>query len=107
MPKRSINDTVVLAAAGVYVPASRVSESSERDITPRRARGSGGRRQSARPRVRPARLPPLSLEETVERARGCYDEMSRRRTTRHFSREAVPREAIEYAIRTAGTAVWK
>jgi nitroreductase len=30
--------------------------------------------------------------------------METRRTTRHFSTEPVPREAIEYAIRTAGTA---
>lgn len=30
--------------------------------------------------------------------------MSRRRTTRHFSTEPVPREMIEWAIRTAGTA---
>lgn len=29
--------------------------------------------------------------------------MQRRRTTRHFSTEAVPRELIEYAVRTAGT----
>lgn len=30
--------------------------------------------------------------------------MSARRTTRHFSSDPVPREAIEFAIRTAGTA---
>jgi nitroreductase len=30
--------------------------------------------------------------------------MSRRRTTRHFATDPVPREAIELAIRTAGTA---
>lgn len=39
-----------------------------------------------------------------ERARDFYAEMDRRRTTRHFSRDAVPRELIELAIRTAGTA---
>jgi iodotyrosine deiodinase len=44
------------------------------------------------------------LAETLERARNFYAEMNRRRTTRHFSTEAVPREAIELAIRTAGTA---
>jgi nitroreductase len=44
------------------------------------------------------------LAETLERARDFYAAMSRRRTTRHFSTEAVPREAIELAIRTAGTA---
>jgi nitroreductase len=47
------------------------------------------------------RIPP---EETLARARAFYAEMNRRRTTRHFSGEPVPREAIEYAIRTAGTA---
>ena len=30
--------------------------------------------------------------------------MNRRRTTRHFSTEPVPHDAIEFAIRTAGTA---
>jgi nitroreductase len=44
------------------------------------------------------------LEETLARARGMFEEMNRRRTTRHFSRDPVPREAIEGAIRTAGTA---
>ena len=46
----------------------------------------------------------LPLGETLERAYAWYAEMNRRRTTRHFSPEPVPREAIEYAIRTAGTA---
>ena len=45
-----------------------------------------------------------SLEETLESARATYNEMQQRRTTRHFSTDTVPREAIEYAIRTAGTA---
>jgi iodotyrosine deiodinase len=45
-----------------------------------------------------------SSGETLERARDFYAEMNRRRTTRHFSTEPVPREAIELAIRTAGTA---
>ena len=40
----------------------------------------------------------------LEQARSTFEEMNRRRTTRHFSTDAVPREAIEYAIRTAGTA---
>jgi iodotyrosine deiodinase len=44
------------------------------------------------------------LAETLERARDFYAEMNRRRTTRHFSSEPVPREAIELAIRTADTA---
>lgn len=42
--------------------------------------------------------------EVVERAIALYEEMRRRRTTRHFSSDPVPRAAIEYAIRTAGTA---
>jgi nitroreductase len=42
--------------------------------------------------------------ESVARAASFYDEMNRRRTTRHFSTDPVPRELIEWAIRTAGTA---
>lgn len=47
---------------------------------------------------------PLSLAESAERARAFYEEMNRRRTTRHFSTNPVPKELIEWAIRTAGTA---
>jgi len=47
------------------------------------------------------RLPP---GEIVRRAREFHAAMSRRRTTRHFSTEPVPREAIELAIQAAGTA---
>ncbi len=43
-------------------------------------------------------------QDMLDRARTTYDEMNRRRTTRHFSTDAVPREAIELAIRAAGTA---
>ncbi|MEK6610255.1 MAG: nitroreductase family protein [Gemmatimonadota bacterium] len=43
-------------------------------------------------------------DEMLERAKAFYDEMNRRRTTRHFSAEPVPRELIELAIRTAATA---
>lgn len=45
-----------------------------------------------------------SPAESLERARAFYREMDRRRTTRHFSAEPVPRELIELAVRTAGTA---
>ena len=45
-----------------------------------------------------------TAEQSRERARAFYDEMNRRRTTRHFSTDPVPRELVEYAIRTAGTA---
>lgn len=47
------------------------------------------------------RLPPA---EMLQRARAFYAELDRRRTTRHFSTEPVPRELLELAIRTAGTA---
>jgi len=40
----------------------------------------------------------------MERAETFYREMSRRRTVRQFSTDPVPRELIECAIRTAGTA---
>ncbi|MDQ6828995.1 MAG: nitroreductase family protein, partial [Gemmatimonadota bacterium] len=46
----------------------------------------------------------LNLEESLERARAFLALMQRRRTTRHFSSEPVPRELIEHAVRTAGTA---
>jgi len=44
------------------------------------------------------------IADSLDRAHSFYVEMNRRRTTRHFSAEPVPRELIEYAIRTAGTA---
>lgn len=46
----------------------------------------------------------LPADETLARARGFHERMNERRTTRHFSREPVDRKAIEWAIRTAGTA---
>lgn len=46
----------------------------------------------------------ISLDDTLARGRDFYGEMSKRRTTRHFSRDPVPREAIELAIRAAATA---
>ncbi|HEX6371472.1 MAG TPA: nitroreductase family protein [Longimicrobium sp.] len=46
----------------------------------------------------------LPEDEMLRRAQQFYAEMDRRRTTRHFSDRAVPRELIEHAIRTAGTA---
>jgi nitroreductase len=45
-----------------------------------------------------------SQPEMLERARGFYAEMNRRRTVRQFSSEAVPRELIELAVLTASTA---
>ncbi len=52
----------------------------------------------------PLRFERRPLEESRARARAFYEEMNRRRTTRHFSTDPVPRDLIEYAIRTAGTA---
>lgn len=46
----------------------------------------------------------LSLDESLRRAQQFYTHMNRRRTTRHFSSEPVPRELIALAIHTAGTA---
>ena len=46
----------------------------------------------------------VSLDESQSRARAFYERMNLRRTTRHFSSEPVPRQLIEYAVRTAGTA---
>ncbi len=42
--------------------------------------------------------------EMLARAEDFYAEMNRRRTTRHFSSEPVPRRLIELAMLTAGTA---
>jgi iodotyrosine deiodinase len=42
--------------------------------------------------------------EMMQRATDWFDECERRRTTRHFSQKAVPREMIELAIKTANTA---
>ena len=50
---------------------------------------------------RPARVPP---EESARRLREDYEVARTRRTVRHFSTDPVPREAIEDAIRIAGTA---
>ena len=45
-----------------------------------------------------------SPEESLRRARAFHEDMDRRRTTRHFATDPVPRELIAHAIRTAGTA---
>ena len=47
------------------------------------------------------RLPEAQM---LRQAEEFYAEMDRRRTTRHFSSEAVPRRLIELALLTAGTA---
>ena len=45
-----------------------------------------------------------SEPEMLARGEAFYAEMNRRRTTRHFSNEPVPRRLIELALLTAGTA---
>lgn len=45
-----------------------------------------------------------SPAESLATGQAFYASMQRRRTTRHFSTDAVPRALIELAIRTAGTA---
>ncbi len=46
----------------------------------------------------------LDSAVSLVRAQQFHEEMNRRRTTRHFSTDAVPRELIEFAISTASTA---
>ena len=46
----------------------------------------------------------LPIHDTLARGAAFHAQMNQRRTTRHFSPDPVPREAIEWAIRAAGTA---
>ena len=46
----------------------------------------------------------LPIHDTLARGAAFHAQMHQRRTTRHFSPDPVPREAIEWAIRAAGTA---
>jgi len=46
----------------------------------------------------------VPVQDSLVLARDFFEEMNQRRTTRHFSNESVPRELIELAIRTAGSA---
>lgn len=52
----------------------------------------------------PHEMPRVARDELVDRARGFFEQMDSRRSVRDFSNEPVPREAIEWAIRTASTA---
>ena len=47
---------------------------------------------------------PISKEKMAENAFDFFQLMNKRRTTRHFSTKHVPRNLIEMAIKTAGTA---
>ncbi len=46
----------------------------------------------------------IDEETMLSNALSFYEQMDKRRTTRHFSKREVPRELIELAIRTASTA---
>lgn len=59
---------------------------------------------STEPRFVPLDFHRLPEDEMLRRARANHAEMDRRRTTRHFSPEPVPRELVELAVRAAGTA---
>jgi nitroreductase len=48
--------------------------------------------------------PRPSTEETVSRLRADFETAKARRSVRHFSSDPVPKEAVELAIRIAGTA---
>jgi nitroreductase len=52
----------------------------------------------------PLRFTRISLDQSRQRAARFLERMQLRRTTRHFSSEAVPRDLIELAIRAAATA---
>lgn len=52
----------------------------------------------------PLQFQRLPLDQMLRRAADYYAELEKRRTTRHFSTEPVPRELIELAIKSAGTA---
>jgi nitroreductase len=52
----------------------------------------------------PLDFEPLAEDEMRRRAREFFETMNRRRTVREFSDREVPREIVEHAIRTAGTA---
>lgn len=52
----------------------------------------------------PLRFERLAPDDSLRRALDFYARMQARRTTRHFSQEAVPRQLIENAILTAGSA---
>jgi len=60
--------------------------------------------QPQQPEFIPLRYTPVEPEECLQRARRLYEQMARRRSVRHFSDRPVPREVIEYLIRTAATA---
>lgn len=52
----------------------------------------------------PHHRPVLTDEELVNNAKSFYEQMKDRRTIRHFSNRDVPREVIEYILKTASSA---
>jgi nitroreductase len=56
------------------------------------------------PRFVPLVFERIPVEESAARGRALFEELNRRRSVRHFSSDAVPRELIELAIATASTA---
>ena len=52
----------------------------------------------------PLQFSELPESDMLERARGFYQQLQKRRTTRHFSKRSVNKELIELAVRSAGTA---
>ncbi|UCH62168.1 MAG: nitroreductase family protein [Fidelibacterota bacterium] len=60
--------------------------------------------QPQQPVLVPLRYTPVEPQECLARARRAYEQLEQRRSVRHFSDRPVPREVIEYLIRTATTA---
>jgi len=58
----------------------------------------------SQPSFVPYHLPHVPPEEATRRLAEDYQTANARRTVRHFSDQPVPKEAIEWAIRIAGTA---
>jgi nitroreductase len=56
------------------------------------------------PRFIPYRPSRLAADESARRARAFFESMDARRSVREFAPDPVPREWIEWAIRTASTA---
>ena len=60
--------------------------------------------QPQQPVFTPLRYTPVEPEECLQRAKRVYEQLDQRRSVRDFSDRPVPREVIEYLVRTAATA---
>jgi nitroreductase len=69
-----------------------------------RRAGYARRVPARRARLRLLEFERLSQEEQLARSRAFFESLRTRRTVRQFSRDPVPRELVENAIATAGTA---